>query len=733
MASKSGTNINAPPFVPGKLRAAAPAAPPSFSPPAATFAPHFYSGPPHMIPGGGAFMPPPAAFFPGGPGTIPPAPPVLHPAALYPPLGYNLYPGYNGGPTLPGSPLQLPSQQPPAKASYNSILRSKGTPGSPIVTPTGAAQAPEQPKPAEAPLPAMTKPLVVLVLGSRGSGKTTQVGLIAQRFNLMPFFSGDVVRSGRMPMPELRRLVEENFGPSAPTPRKYNGIVLDRCITAGDMDVYYLQWALSAAPDLGIPLTFLLMMDWEAAMQRAEKRDSANADAKPKSMQRRMIEHRAQFDACENIYAPLKLLKRIDCEDQTIAAVSLCMENIIKEHILAVNSRTFVPPANLPARFFDGDVATMQAVVDFNLFTSLKQETHAVLHNTTGTIDYAPVSQMSAMVEPSLFDSTRKRKYMAMSFATLKADGKRLLLVKHRDKGIFGFPQSFQCVYDLGLMFANFSWPQPPACASSAAASSSPIEFLLDCEVVRTKRSTPTIMAFDFVYFFGEEGKRQPFSARLAKLVAYFAGIPPAAAGTGASPLELKEYVPLCQLRNLLPDYSKPPFPIDGIVIQADAEYKFGATREIMKWKPSSQCTVDFRLFGGVPPPAPSASGSSKLQARTWVFTGKVQVVHPDKGIDEETYPNCVIHVSDDDVEKYNLSDGAVVECVKAPAAPPQPQPKGAKPGGVSNAVESSVWTFVRLRADKMLPNRLEVAQSIERINHMSYDELLKTCDSLTR
>ena len=623
--------------------------------------------------------------------------------------------------------------QPQPKPTYNSILRSKGNPSSPLVTPpANAAQFQNKPQGAAAAaevLPTLSKPLVVLILGPRGSGKTTQVKLIAERFNLLPFFSGDVVRAGRQPMPELRRIVEENFGPSVPKPRKYNGIALDRCITAGEMDVYYLQWALSAAPEFGVPLTFLLMIDWEAAMSRAEARDAKDNDSKPKSMQRRMIEHRAQFDACENMYAPLKLLHRIDCEDQSIAAVSGCIENIVKDHVTAVNNRTFAPAMQLPARFFDGDIATMKAIIDYNLFHSLKVETHGALHSST-SVDYAPVSQMSTMVEPTLFDSTKKRRYMGMSFATLKADGKRLLLVKHKERGMIGFPQSFQCAYDLNLMFVNYTWPAAPATAAAATASTSSIEFILDCELVRTKRPAPTIMVFDFVYFFGDKGTKLPYSNRLGKLVAFFnaATIVNPAEGGAVRPVELKEYVPINQLRKLLPDFSKPPFPIDGIVLQADALYEFGSTKEIMKWKPSDQCTVDFRLFGGAPP---------SKESPNWVFTGKVQVVHPDKSVDEETYPNCAIHISNADVEMYNLSDGAVVECVKCPPQAPAPaasqqSSKGAKVNGAEqNRTPQSVWKFVRLRADRMLPNRLEVAQSIERLTHMTYEQLLQTCDGL--
>jgi len=523
--------------------------------------------------------------------------------------------------------------------------------------------------------------------------------------------------------------------------RKYKGLALDRFIVSGLVDPYHLQWALAPGKDLGIPLVILLDINREVAMERA---DARAGEPRPKSMQGRMIEHRAFYEACTKVYTPMKVVRRVSCDGRSKDQVNSIIIREVMELQRQLQQPTYKAPTLPPYVFHDG-LSKLSLIDDFKLFTQLKGEMHGLFHDT-GYIDSAPASSMSGIIDAKLFQKTVTRKQLSTYFVTLKADGVRMLLMRHKKHGLILFPFAFHCALDANAMFANVVWGKPPA-NSSATPTTTAVEFVLDCEAVTYKNQPPVVMVFDAIWFYGYNGKTTLFSKRYELLKEYFGANKDSATAQGqARPppnkiCVLKEYAPIKSLRTLLPDYHKPPFPIDGIVFQHDGYYAFGNCRDLFKWKPSEDCSADFRLYGGVDP------GTGNENAY-WKFQGKVQVpLHV--GSDEETFPNAEIWIRAKDVDAFNISDGTIVEAVKRTpqkesGGRPQTggkqsaaqQPRGGRGGGGKEAEQPSnpalsIWDFRRTRPDKVLPNKLEIVEMLNSIDHLTYEQLVASCEKL--
>lgn len=711
--SKQGVNPNAKPFVPSFLQSSPQQAAPaprnlsSFAPAyqpqqqylprdhqqqaqTSSLPPPFHHAPPPFIPGGGV-----GGYVAGRP----------------------LYPGLSGAPPAYVPPPSLTQTQQP-RSSYDQLLKSRGTPDSKVLSPARDALFPS-----EGPCAAAVKapePIALLFLGPRGSGKSTQAAKAAAKFNLLAVSAGDLIRQRKQPFIELRKLVDEHFGPSAAC-RKYNGVALDRFIVNGEADVYYLQWALTNV--FGIPRVFLLMLDWETALARADAREE---EQRHKSTQRRLMEYRAHFDACENIFAPIGCLDRIDCEGHDVEAVHALIMQRVDKHL--AERKLNLSASALPVPYFFKDVLTMRMVADVAKFTQVKHDVHKALG--TIALDVAPVSSMSGVIDQQVLVDPKLRRSLSSYFVTLKADGQRLVVVKHKAFGVIGFPQKFTCAYDCTPLFAAIEWPTPPDVA--AATDDAPVEMILDCEIIQTPgKVQPTVYVFDFIYFYGIKAVNQRFGLRLEALREFFGKL--VFPENAPRVLQLKEYVPAGQLRNLLPDLSAAPFAVDGVVFQPDSCYKYGMDKFLFKWKPQSKCTVDFRLYGCQ---EPSKAGDP------YVFEGKVQEVakstDPDHRVqvEEVTYPGILIHIPADVVVKEQLSDGGIVECVKRVPKSAAPAKGTAAPSKKEHHSKSSespaveIWDFYKNRADKLVPNRSDIADKVSKMEHLTYTVLLSLCDS---
>lgn len=508
------------------------------------------------------------------------------------------------------------------------------------------------------------------------------------------------MRAEKQPFLALHDIVKQEFAGKDPSTATYKGLALDRFIVSGDCDAYYLQWALSAAPNMPVPFVFLLMIDFEVAQKRADARES---DQRPKSLQRRMLEHRAQFDACENVYAPVQCLRRIECDDMTADGIHSIVIAQMKVLQSSPNCGR-VPADRLPKPSLHPSLSSAIMVSNVETFLKLKVDTHAAIDSTL--IHHAPASHMSGVVDGGLAEDRKLRTYFATCWVTLKADGQRLILVKHRSLGLFGFPFAFTACYNFSDYLSEVVWPSPPP---EWNPKSSEVEFILDCEVIQrpeTKRAE--LFIFDAIFYYGHKGKTTIFSKRLELLTAGFSTLPKDGV------VHLKQYGLVKDLPQMLPDYHNPPFPIDGVIFQPDSFYVYGKDKHLYKWKPAEQCTVDFRLYAGEEPATPGGE---------WVFEAKVQATKVSSGVEEISMPNVQIRIPDATVIKEGLSDGAIVECIRLE----EKQPKKEGKAGVE------VWSFYRTRREKVYPNQEEIALTIAKMKPLSYKQLIAFAESVKK
>lgn len=577
----------------------------------------------------------------------------------------------------PPFPQQLQQQMPPQQQIPQVVVPQ------PIQqTPTKQPTKPQTPATVQ---PAQFKrPMVILLLGNRGSGKSTQSKLLADTFNLLSLSSGEIVREGKRPLLVLEETLERDF--AGGRIGKYNGLVLDRFVALNEADAYYVN-TLLAKVNMAIDFVFLLQIDQEVAQKRADAREG---ETKPKSFQRRMMEHRAQFETCVKVFEPMKNLVCVECDNKSIDEVFAALKQQVVTNLQGGQQR---PKEMIVEPLFD---SKCPFVSDFKLFLEVRGDMHTALGTTAYFADTFPGSQMAGIVDARSFEERNHRSVLKTSFATLKADGHRLLLVQH-SKGVFGFINTFMGMYDLSPIITAGSIPPAPADAVNTTA---PCTLVLDCELLKAKgeNGRPIILVFDFLYFFGILGAKKFFEVRYKALQSFFGE-----KQSAWSVLTLKKYVPAKELGSLLADFESAPFGIDGVVFQHAGFYKGGRDPHIYKWKPQELCTADFRLCNAVEPQKKGAK---------WTFHGKVCRIK-DNATDEVTYPECEIRIKDSDVQAHCLSDGSIVECL----------------WNVTN--NGAFWKFVRPRPDKLYPNREEIAQSIQQLAHLSYAQLKQSCATL--
>eukprot|EP00331_Platyophrya_macrostoma_P028276 CAMPEP_0176438266 /NCGR_PEP_ID=MMETSP0127-20121128/19171_1 /TAXON_ID=938130 /ORGANISM="Platyophrya macrostoma, Strain WH" /LENGTH=770 /DNA_ID=CAMNT_0017822163 /DNA_START=156 /DNA_END=2468 /DNA_ORIENTATION=- len=766
-SKKQGVNPNAVPFVPrfasaGKSPAMAPTSAAALSSPqpapqSAPPPPQYPSSPPPSYATTSPAAPP--AYQPAPPppfsssGSLPPPPPFVPGGALAPMYGgagFPAAPPFAAAPPPPPPTYAATSPGLQPRSTYEQVMKSRGTPDSKLLSPSAspssgavdAAPPVALPESVVAGKQQQQQPIVLLFLGPRGSGKSTQARLAAEKLNLLFVSAGELIRAKKQPFVELRRLVEEHF-PNGKV-GAYRGLSLDRFIVTGEADVYYLQWALS--PALPVPRVFLLLLDWETGLQRADAR--SGEDQRLKSNQRRMIEYRAHFDACENIYAHIHALDRVDCEGHSLEAIHQLILQQVEMHSARHN---LCPAASaLPPPVYAKDIVSICMITDLNRFHQLKSDIHTTLG--TPNVEFAPVSQMSGIIDETSLGDRKLRAALACTyFVTLKADGQRLIVVKHKTLGVVGLPQKFTSAYDLNALLAAAEWPSVP----TESNASDPIEWIMDCELIKSAgASVPTIYAFDFIYMHGVKATSTRFALRLEALTEYFSKLK--FLTNAPKTMQLKSYVKVSELRTLLPDYKAAPFEIDGVAFQPDAPYHYGMDKTLFKWKPQEKCTVDFRLYGCEEP---------HDKETEFTFVAKVQESlaklaaaaasassSPTTGpqYEEVTYPNIEIRIPAAVVDREQLCDGSIVECVRrltsttASSAPPagsttkssttatKGQHHQKTTSKEKDAIsQTEIWDFYRNRTDKLVPNRIDVAARIASIKHISYEALLTICDAL--
>lgn len=593
--------------------------------------------------------------------------------------------GQSGTPT----PVVLGAAAAPSEPADVNTTAQKPTTDAPSYLPKNWNPAPSLSKPSP------ENPLVLLLYGCRGSGKTTQGKLLAERYNLLYLSSGSIVKDGKHPFKELRRIVTEEFGPTAP--KRYNGIVLDRFIVCSEVDAYYIQSALGDG-NLPVPLAFWLQIDRHVGMERAESR----GDQKTSLEYWRFVEQTAQTTVTEQVYHLCNSVTSIPIEGLGELDVfrKIC-EVVDAQFPLRTRGYVRLPPYTPVPKDF-----SCTLFCRYEDFIELARQVHEAIGNTAGRIDSAPLSSIGGYVDSSSFAYSR-RSIMATMYVTPKVDGERYLVAKHKQWGFVGFPFHFKCCFDFNRLFLGLpvETPSKETCVND-------VEYLLDTELVVREGCTPSLHIIDYVYFYGDVAKREKFSMRYMKLKKWFA---PAMTHSPRQ-VHLKEYVPIYDLDKLLPHF--PPVEtsddggsgIDGVVFQHNDTYRYGSDRHLLKWKPQALCTADFRLMNCV--------ASSREEMRCDLYVSDLGNC---KGLTEGKFPGAMGVFTTMETRRYRLNDSIVVELASKFIGPADPTTKERK----------TLWSFHRLRPDKQSPNKLSVVKEMIEMSHLTFTDLLKLCRDL--
>ncbi|ORC88355.1 putative RNA guanylyltransferase [Trypanosoma theileri] len=549
--------------------------------------------------------------------------------------------------------------------------------------------------------PSREKPVVFLMFGSRGAGKTTQSSLLTKEYGLLAISSGSIFREGKQPFVELRRILEEEFGEGKV--RRYNGVVLDRFIVNSEFDAFYVQSILNSV-NLPVPFVFMLSIDPELASKRAE----ARGDNKVGHQHWRAVEQKSQAVTAAAVYVPVGCYKSIQVtEDNSIDDVFKEIKSTIETQLAELPANVTIP---VSAR---REEKGMKLIDEYEKYMEIVSDVHAAVGNLNGRKDTAPISSIGAYLDREYFSFAHKklRSLLSTFHVTLKADGVRFLVVKHKKYGYIGFPSAFTHCYDLNEMFqgVNMSSDLSPEAKKSITSRHLdwPVEILFDTELV-VHNNQPIFYVFDFIYFWGLEGKKMRFEVRLKILREYFSQM-----SNQPQCILLKDYVPINKLRTLIPNWKEANLPIDGLVFQHNDFYRIGRDKFLVKWKPVELCTVDFRLANGV------------LEDDKWKFDLMVTDDTPENsaGFGETPYANAVAVIPSTIVKENSLCNGMIVELFLMDVK---------KMTEVeSQSLVSTEWSFKGVRNDKTSPNKHSIVTKIVELKHLTLEELLELCDKV--
>ncbi|CBH18513.1 RNA guanylyltransferase [Trypanosoma brucei gambiense DAL972] len=549
---------------------------------------------------------------------------------------------------------------------------------------------------------AFESPVVFLMFGCRGAGKSTQSTLLSKTYNLLYLSSGDIYKSGKQPFVELRKILNEHFGDGKE--RVYNGVVLDRFIANTEFEAFYVQSALRSV-GLPVPFVFMLAIDQGLAAKRAEER----GDNKGGNQRWRAVEQKAQAITANTVYAPIQCLKTIRVEsDMTIDDVFNEIKTTIANQL---------PPdlfnLQLP-REARREVEGTVLVEDYELYMELANDVHTVVGNLRGRRDSAPLSNVGAHLDKEYFSFANKRlrSQLTTMHVTLKADGLRFLVMKHKTRGYIGFPSAFTHCYELNDLFEGVEMAPKPYTElkkwMNDKSCELPADFLLDTEVVVHEKK-PTLYIIDFIYFWGLDGRRMQFEQRLKVLREYFGDMKPQ-----GQVIAMKDYVPINKIRTLVEEMKRrTELPVDGLIFQHNGSYRFGSDKFLIKWKPVHLCTVDFRLANG------------RVENGVWTFDLFVtDDFIEENGFREVAYPGATALIPASVVEENGLQNGMIIEM----ALSEKESVKKTSPNAPS---EKTRWTFRNARNDKPSPNKYSIVTRICELMHVDLDELVSLCEKV--
>nr|CCC95969.1 unnamed protein product [Trypanosoma congolense IL3000] len=546
-------------------------------------------------------------------------------------------------------------------------------------------------------------PVVFLIYGSRGTGKSTLAARLAVAYNLLCLSFDEFCSSSRkQPFVELRSTLKEHFGDGKE--RRYSGVVLDSFIANSEFEAFYVQSALSAV-GLPVPFVFLLTIDPGLAVKRAGEQGDLFANRR-----RNAVEQRVQAISANTIYAPIGCLKTIRVSD------GMTMDDVFDEMNALI--ATQLPPNRAAIKLPQAakkEESGMELIEKYETYVELANDVHTAIGNIKGRRDSAPLSAVGAQLDRTYFSFSHKklRSQLATMHVTLKVDGHRLLLVKHTKYGYIGFPSAFTHCYDFNDLFQGVEM-SPKAYTGCMRWMSEnfedlPVDFLLDTEIV-VHDGKPTLYVIDFIYFWGLDAKRIPFEKRLKLLLEYFASVT-----QPSRAICMKDYVPVNKVRTLVEAMKKwNDSPIDGLIFQHNGTYRFGFDKFLVKWKPADLCTVDFRL------------GNGRLEGGMHVFDLFVTDDHGEGGgFREVPFPGAFASLEATVVAANALQDGMIVEMTFVGRR------LARKMANCNGATDITQWNFRNMRNDKPSPNKYSVVSRIIELDHLNLEELVDLCEKI--
>jgi hypothetical protein len=653
-------------------------------------------------------------------------------------------------------------QGPPAYNASATAAQQPPTPPREVPQPAGLAPASTEEANIMAAISKLPRPVVMLVVGGRGSGKSTQSTAIAVKYGFLHLSSGDLVRNGQNPLEVLEEalmyvqaeLIKAHKAspaktraagqvpPASPSgtstppeqsehaPHKYasarRGIVLDRYMNNAEADPYYLLELLHRY-NLQLDLVVNLMMSYEAAVARAEERDLAAAAAgvaespsaaspneqaeaaaiagKPRKDQRRLLEHLTVWRSCNDVYEPYGGLVCFDVEGLSIEEVEYQVHLRVDRAIIGVKAGAAGARRTMPAAPTMCPGLTM--CLRYEQFHDARLNTHAALGTPETKRNAFPGSLMTGLIDHESIK--RLQRSLKDYYVTWKADGSRLVIVRHVEYGFLAFTAKFSHFYFIDPKLVPSHWHELPTGfeqATDADEARPSVTHIFDAELVQNNAGRWKIFLFDVLYAARTPTSDAPMLGAKAFWEDRYAYLKGLCMGLSDpwSYFCLKHFAPCGEIRALV--QSVPSFPTDGIVFQpGKGTYRVPLDKSIYKWKPQAQCSVDYRLSNGI-----------EIDNKRWLFYPLVLKVDKN-GADEAGFKNAIVAVPSELVVKEDLSDGAVVECIKVGR------------GLQYDGYEYEEWEFLRSRPDKAFPNYDFVANQIDLMDHMTQPEVVTFCE----
>jgi hypothetical protein len=650
----------------------------------------------------------------------------------------------------------------------------------------------------------LARPVLILVVGGRGSGKSTQSVAVAAKYGFLHLSSGDLVRQEQHPLEVLEEVLKyvtdeiakehisraaatasakgsrgasalstpskpagraaagatadssvegtENDGQTgnptgSPTTggghkwsKARRGIVLDRFMNNAEADPYYLL-ELIHRYDLQLDLTINLMMSYEASIARAEERDTAeqhvttqasDADTnttgmqgasiavtptagnqsspllKPKKDQRRLLEHLTVWKSCNSVYQQYGGLACLDVEGLSIEEVEHQVHLRVDRTIIGIKAGASgsrrVPPE--PPTQCPGLVMNVR----YEQFHTARIDVHTPLGTPESKRSLFPGSMMTGLVSRDTVKIMQR--FLKDYHVSWKADGTRLIVVRHLQYGFIAFTGKFTHFYFIDPKYVPPHWNDLPTGfedfddQSKIPANMTNATHIFDAELIQNHNGKYRIYLFDLLYAVRTPGSTEVMLGSKTFWQTRYDVLRHLCMNLQESNVwnmfVLKPFVPCGEIRSLVTQI--PSYPTDGIVFQHKGLYKVPHDERIFKWKPQSQCSVDFRLSNGVD------------EGGRWLFFPMVLRIAGGT-VDESGYKSTVVVVDSAVVEKEDLSDGAVVECLKTEKTL------------VYDGIEYEQWEYLRSRPDKAFPNYEYVARGIDEMKHMTQPEVVQFCE----